>query len=398
MQFLPTGGQTALAMHKIASSLVIPITLVEPQMTDLHHSPFNAALLHAILLAYPDVSISFIGFQRHVDIVSSILKQNAVELWGRVTWTYYPDFTTRYTFTRWFKSSNLISTVLCTNDRLLFCSISRMQLLQVKRAMTPNQLVRVVLHGELDNLDQVEERHSFKSLVSFQKVLLRPNPIGLRYLLLGNSIRDCIPPRYRAALANSGVIDHPYHFANLATSSTPIGTNLIFGIFGNAGDGKKLAEVVQKVRELTPRVRFKLIGFVSDAEAAQRLQGLVEDVGFIPISHRVFFERSQGVTHTLWIAEPNSYRLRASGTFFDALAHCKPMVYTSNAFLDAYLVDKPGIAIKCDSLDQVPGAIESLLKDTTPDSYLRSQELIVAFRKRFTPLVLAGHLAQELLW
>src|SRR5271163_255428 len=41
------------------------IALVEPQMEGILHAPFNAALLHAVLLAYPETAVSFCAFPGH---------------------------------------------------------------------------------------------------------------------------------------------------------------------------------------------------------------------------------------------------------------------------------------------------------------------------------------------
>ena len=59
-------------------------------MKGLFHAPFNAALLHAVVLAYPDRSVSFHGFPEHVRVVQEILEQNDPSILERIEWRRIP--------------------------------------------------------------------------------------------------------------------------------------------------------------------------------------------------------------------------------------------------------------------------------------------------------------------
>ncbi len=73
-------------------------------------------------------------------------------------------------------------------------------------------------------------------------------------------------------------------------------------------------------------------------------------------------------THCGW-APPGHFRLRASGTFFDALAYAKPLVYTTNSYIDSYYEQEPGIGVRCQTVEEVPQAILSLIEHHTIESY-----------------------------
>ena len=323
------------------------IAVVEPQTEGVFHAPFNAALLHTVAIAYPAVRVAFHAMLTHAQEVKEILCQVAPEIHSRVEWHAFPPSPSPSVAARWRFHHGLLRQVLALQQRTLFCSISRMQLLQLKRLMRRRKCapVRAVLHGELDLLE-----HATRSILqpfSLGRILSGANPKDLRYLLLGRSIRDHIPAQYQAAFANAGVCDHPYHFAPLlpANHSVPV-----FGIFGNAGDGRILESVARQVQSTHPHIRFRLIGFVSGAGAVERLRPFVEDVENLPVSRHTFIERAQGITHALWLAPADSFRLRASGTFFDALSYVKPLIYTANPFIDSYHAQEPNIGVRCETL------------------------------------------------
>jgi len=378
---------------------VKPICVLEPQMEGVHHAPFNAALLHAIALTYEEVPITFQGFPEHIGVVRSILEQHEPGLSERIVWYAMELPKNRGVLTRWLHGQRLIRQVLATRSRVLFCSISRMQLLQLKRAMRGDDVVRAVLHGDIDRLARPVEKGLLERFLSLHRVLLLVNPAGLRYVLPGESIRRCIPEAFQDALANSGVIDHPYHFPPAAgEDEVGIEGGLIFGTFGNTGKAEMLEEVARRVRMEDETVRFHLVGFLSDAEAVERVGTFVDGATDQPISRKEFLERARTITHTLWLAPADGFRLRASGTFFDALAYLKPLVYTANAYVDSYYADAPGIGIRCETVDEVVAAILKLASDKSSAEYDAMKREMVGFRERFTPAALALRLPEALLW
>jgi hypothetical protein len=372
-----------------------PIAVVEPQMEEIFHAPFNAALLHTVVLAYPDVPLSFRAFASHIEAVRGILADHAPALAERIEWRVIPALSARSILARWQRSARILREVLAPDESVLFASISRMELLQLKRVDGHKGLVRAVFHGDLDLLESPPRESFPMSLFSLQRVLLRPRPEWLRYIVLSRSIQDNIPEPFRQAFANSGVIDPPYHFFPVR----PVAANPpIFGIFGNTGDGRSLEEVVRAVKAVNPAIRFRLIGFLSDPATVDRLRPLVEDASHHPISRETFLERAQSITHALWLAPPEAFRLRASGSFFDALASAKPLVYTANAYIDPYYALEPGIGVRCPTLDDVPAAILDLAATISTESYATAVQAMERLRVRFTPEEQAKTLPAALQW
>lgn len=373
------------------------VAVIEPQMEGLFHAPFNAALLHAVVLACPDRTISFQAFPEHSRVVRQILEQNAPSVVERIEWRTVPPPQAKSLPARWLESRRSIRQAASSAGRVLFCSISRMQLLHLKNylAKRTRPQVRAVLHGDLDRITAKSKESFPASLFSLERVLQMSHPSSLRYLLLSESIRQHIPEEFQQALASSSAIDHPYHFPPIQPAAP---NALVFGTFGNTGDGRLLEQVARRVKELDPSVNFRLIGFLSNQEAVERLRPFVDDVTDKPISRETFIARTQGITHTLWLAPPDSFRLRASGTFFDALAYGKPLVYTANPYIDSYFSLEPGIGVRCQSLEDAPSAILKLVQSHTQPAYSEAQGAIERLRQRFTPEELAKTLPTRMAW
>lgn len=396
-----------------ASAAIAAIAVVEPQMEAVFHAPFNAALLHAVLLAYPAAAVSFRAFPEHAREVRGILDEQSPGLAARVEWRVVPFAAGGSVVHRWRQSGRAIREVLGRfpnhspnhypdrHERVLFCSLSRMQLLQLKRAMRRSDRVRAVLHGDLDQLERPPRERFPMRLFALERVLERPHPAGLRYLLLGDSIRERLPERLRPAFANPGVIDHPYHFFPVRAAGAR-GPRLpaapVFGIFGNSGSGRQLEAVARAVKAVDPTIRFRLVGFVADQAAVERLRPFVEDVGHQPIPRATFLKRAEEITHALWLAPQNSFRLRASGTFFDALAYAKPLIYTANPYIDGYFDRAPGIGTRCATAAAVPQAILAAVASHSEAAYGAQRAAIERLRERFAPAALAGTLPAALAW
>jgi hypothetical protein len=366
-------------------------------MEGMVHAPFNAALLETVSLAYPNSPISFGALPSHTAAVQELLAQHAPDLLHRITWHSLAVPASASVVTRWLHNRRLLRHVLERRHRTLFCSISRMQLLQLKRMMLGRDTghVRAVLHGELDVIDGGAEHNSSRHPFSLARVLLSPQPTGLRYVLLGRTILDNIPAQFRASFLNAGVLEHPYHFASPAqvVEGPPV-----IGIFGNVGDGSLLESVARSVKSKDPSICFRLIGFLSDQSAVERLHSVVEDAHHEPLARTAFAERTHRITHAMWLAPPGSFRLRASGTFFDALSFVKPLVFTANSFIDGYFALEPGIGWRSESVSDVPETILNLVRDHNSERYAAAQAAILRLRERFTPQAQAKFLPEALDW
>ena len=371
------------------------IVLIEPQMEGVHHAPFNAALLHATALAYPAAPLGFRADSGHVLAVREIIAEHAPAVLERVAWSDL-QIPRGSMAARWLTGRRLLRSFVREDSRLLFCSISRLQLLLLKDALASRAApVCAVLHGELEQIESPSTERFPKNLFGLERALALPHPPSLRYLLLSESIQASIPGRLRTAFTNSSVLDHPYHFRPFDPDEEP--PPLSFGIFGNTGSAHQLEEVARRVKAQRPDVRFRVVGFVESA-AADRLEGLIDNAPTAPIDRTSYLASGASLAYALWLANPGGFRLRASGTFFDALSFAKPLIYTANLFIDPYHALEPRLGVRCATLEDVAAAILERATPVLPASYAEDVGAILRFRERFTPQALAARLPAILGW
>ena len=380
------------------------IAVVEPQMDQGYHAAFNAAMLHTAVLAFPGSPVSFRSFPRHGAVVRGILEQHAPEAAAQVEWRTAEPPPSSSVVARWRYNRKLLQGVLGSGERVLLTSASRLQLMQLKGLVRKGRRVTVVLHGDLDQLETPPPEGFPKTLWSLARVLSAPAPAGLHFIVLSESIRRNIPPQFHA-LDNAGVVDFPFYSNPIPPPDTPPDTPLsadhppIFGVLGNTGSGLLFEQVARAVKQIDPAIRFRLAGFLENQAAVERLQPFVEDATVEMTPRATYVERASSLRYALWLAEPGTFRLRASGTFFDALAFGKPLIYVTNPFIDGYLSAQDGaeqVGIRCDSVQEVPAAILRAAQED-PATYNARVAAILRLRERFTPQVLASSLRDAML-
>ena len=360
------------------------IRVVEPQIAHVGHSPTNAAFLHTAFLAFPSYRVSYSAMPEQLRAVRDILDRYAPEIVEKIEWRTIEEPSENGQRAWWRWSWRTIKGYLGKDERVLFTSLSRMQIFQTKWLMRlhPGAQIRVVLHGDLEELLHPRRDRFPLSLLSVANVLKSRTPKGLRYLLLGRSIFENVPAEFHELTDHAGIVDIPSHFPDFVPQPVD---ELVFGTFGNSGEGHELEEVVRAVKAQRPNVRFRLVGFLSGPEPVARLAPFVERADFAPLTRAQFIENAREVTHTLWVTRPGGFRLRASATFFDALGIAAPLVYTRNPYIDAYRDAAPGIGWPCADTEAVIREVVRVADAFDPEAYREQQAAMLRFRTRFLP-------------
>lgn len=361
------------------------IIIIEPQNESLFHAPFNAALLHSFKLAFQDHEISFTGMIKHVNVVTNILTKNSpIDGYRVITHILLPPKTQKK-IDRFLWSWRLFSKLSKEYDILVLASASRMHLAQLQALtfISKKPSIYVVLHGELESIYNLNNKFP-QSLLSLKSLLKREGAKRLNYFVLGDSLMKNIPSEYKHLIKNSFVIDHPYHFSN-TLSPLDASPTLTFGIFGNSGDGELLYQLVNKVHSTLPNIKFMMIGFVGEGKSKGPLADHVEGLTETPLSREAYESAANKISHALFITELNGYKLRASGTFFDALSFLKPLLFISNNFVNHYWSECPPIGTKCTDIDEMANKIIEIYKNFNETSYREQQKAMQTYRARFTP-------------
>jgi hypothetical protein len=198
-------------------------------------------------------------------------------------------------------------------------------------------------------------------------------------------------------------LDLPYFFADEAeepsvpTTGAPTGTErerarlageLAFGFFGIARPENFLAfsKLASRVRAHVPRAQFRLVGFVRDRELldlpeAKDVLGLTLE----PLSVAEFRHLAAAVDYAVWTRDSDTYRLRASASFLDALSHVKPLISLESPFISDCFGRMGDIGHLASEPQALEDTILGLLRAFSEDRYQRQRNNIRTGRRRFSP-------------
>ena len=137
---------------------------------------------------------------------------------------------------------------------------------------------------------------------------------------------------------------------------------------------------------------FSIIGRV-DGNAAVRLREADVFAPSARLSWDDYRSRASAIHYSLGIADPEPYRLTASGSFLDSLSYVKPGLFLRNRYVEACFERLGDIGYLCDSVDHMVETARTIVSAPPIDRYLAQCENIRRGRGMFSPAAVAGELA-----
>ena len=380
--------------------------LVEPQCCGFEHATFNAALLHTVLLAYPDTCVSFMGETEHLEWVRSDLVRIAGVDAHRVEWReILIPARKRGGWKRLGSELRWCRRVLRQASKdgancLVLCSITDTGLLALKALMHlqgTSVPVLAVPHSILNSILGRQPRKPWNWLISLRHVLMLPHPKCLRYIALGGSIYRALAEALPNATPHFRTLDPPYLWHHGSTLDD-IGEVQVLR-FGYLGVGTKgfdlfyrLASDVQGAKCEKP-YELMMIGFLT-GQGSDLISGqeLVKGVSYTPLSREEYSQRASSVTYAVGTWRPEGYRLTASVSFLDAMSYVKPGIYLRNPYIEYYFGKMGDIGYLCDTYEEMRDVMISVLNEFPFARYRQQCENIRHGRRIFEPQVLAPQL------
>jgi hypothetical protein len=231
-------------------------------------------------------------------------------------------------------------------------------------------------------------------LLHLHQILKLPHPKQLRYIALGGSISMSLQRHFPQFARHFSSMDHPWFFAEPGRrDSIPAPRMARFGYFGAAYKGgmdlfHRLAEAIHQVSRGTD---FLLIGFVPQG-VERRYDDHIDGVSSTPLSSHEYDRRAASITHAVWTANPNNYRLAASASFLDAVSYVKPGLYLRNEYVEYYFQHMGDIGYLCDSYQEMEAIARSIADDFPAERYRQQCVNIEQGRRVFEPSAVAQQL------
>lgn len=366
------------------------IILCEPQCVGFEHCQVNSAFTAVIHEAFPGEELLFLAEGGHLEQVRNQLKQHNVEI------TYRQISVPKRSLSslgRYDRDSALVRTVFETSEgigagRIVFCSITCPIMIAIKRLLPEYPRIRclAIPHGLLRDISRPPVR-----LVEipfwFRFWFSHFNNDRLQFLVYGQPILDDLVSVLPHMSRYAGALDHPYFYQPAGDMAHSFGEAVKFGFFGVVHRGKgadamyRLAEDVGRVG-LGDRSVFTLIGYLNDKHLDHLLNSKLNiPSAYKPLDREAFSAYAKEIDYSVYLYRPNSYRLTASGAFFDALSYVKPIITLKNPFFEYYFNRFGDIGYLCSSYAEVRDCVVEVIQSKPEDRYQEQCRNILAARE-----------------
>ena len=378
------------------------VCVCEPVCRGFEHGLVNTAILHTVLLAFPEASCTFAAEEEHCNRVRANLTERDPADAARVRWesiSIPPRLTsTRKRLPFEFGTLRQVFDIARRQNAglLFFSSATELGLFALKMLLfrgRPPFRIQAMLHNVLASLQTVRKK-PFSRFRGLPAVFALPQPAGLRYIALGESISRHLRAIHPKAAQYFDVLDLPHEWATSNPLPVSPGKPILFGFLGvSQGKGfRTFADVAKGVRVAEPSARFSLAGHLNSPADCAQYSGITEDAECRPLSDEEYRRRGLALTYAVWTADPEHYGLVASATFLDTLSLIKPCIYLHNPYIDSYASRMGDIGYGCRNVKEMQDLVISLLRSFPAERYRQQCENILRGRDIFSPRVVSGHL------
>lgn len=315
------------------------IIIVEPVRFGLEHQAFNAALLQAVVAAFPTEEVQFWADQSHLDsvaemvdpvlgvkLVAAAVAPRRASLWQR----FGPD-------------SRLVRQALGfarqPGCRVIFSSISIPLLWACRLAGggTTHQ-VGGVLHGGLAELRWRPRFNLWKRWTSLRWALTN-GPQWMRFWVLEQSIAEALGRFAPELVSRFAVFPHPLPPDLVSVSHQAPQAPLAIGLLGLATPQKGLLRFLTVAEALQgKRTEFHLVGRVHHDwrnKVEGRLGVLALQPELQPMARELFVSRARQLSYAAFFFDGEHYALTASGVLLDCIALGIPLLGCRHPLFDA---------------------------------------------------------------
>lgn len=380
------------------------IILCEPQCEGFEHVEVNSALLRFIRYAFADEKIIFLAERHHLEQV----QKNALDAQLDNIEYQTINIPARH-------SSNLKRQLdeysLCKMvfniakqknvQKILFCSVTSPGLIAIKLLLRIFKQIKVVVipHSILEQITQRPSLKPWKYIYWIKVPMVLANNDQIRYLLLGQSIKEQIENLFPSLEHYISSIHLPYKFEYFEKSIATFKDVISFGSFGVGHRGKgtellfKMAEEIKQLR-LNHKVVFMLIGpIVENYIRSLQSESVVTPSPDEPMSREEFSSFAKAVDYAVFFYKPTSYRFTASGALFDAFSYVKPIIAIKNPYFEYYFKIMGDIGYLCDNYEEMKAIIVGILENPPTERYQAQCQNILQAREQLKAEKMVGSIA-----
>jgi hypothetical protein len=380
------------------------IVLFEPQCAGFAHEQFNAGFLLGYSLAYPENKIIFFGERDHIKCIKNILECSNIVLKNvefteikipksdslssaRVTFQYYKLFKKVLSFAIENRcigfvllsiySYNLIPLkVILIDDYYRALSIhivmhGTLEFIKRKSALFPNSILRDFSYPLTEYIDKIripkeEQYNNYLYEKLFKLSVLLPSNRNITYYVFREDTLEKLKKYLPQVFLHFRCVDLPYIY-KIKDSNTNYRRNTDTKLFATIGKGDSAAvrNIVNRLSADKKNVKRYEIRIIGGGGNDTEIRG-IREIKFVGSGRRLtreeIEEQIRDVQYVLFFYNEDSYELSTSGSFFDAVAYGKPIIFLKNVCFDFYY-RKYKFGYRCDNLDEMITCIKKIIND-----------------------------------
>ncbi len=373
------------------------IILCEPQCSGYSHEQFNAGTLYGYSLAYPDEKIIFFAEKEHIKCIQKIynlanLSFKNIEFFEM----NIPESKKLASILVIFKYYSLLKYLLnyaSDNNcyKIAFLSIYTFNLLPLKylifKLRTPFKF-NIAMHGTLEFIkrknilfhsnfinkiiNRIKSKFNiiteinnapvnnflYEKLFTFSLKIQNKN---IKYFVF----RDDIPEKIRIYLPtiyqHFKSIDLPYIFKDTYFLNSGVFKKKI--VFATIGQGDlnsiyKIVDNLSQISKISNKYEIRIIGGNNRKNIRNEYTNVVhygDNLSRDKIEHIC-----KEVNYFLFFYNSEFYELTTSGSFFDAIAYCKPIIFLKNNCFDFYY-QKYNFGYRCSNITEMINVLTNII-------------------------------------
>ncbi|WIH23933.1 hypothetical protein [Photobacterium damselae] len=158
-----------------------------------------------------------------------------------------------------------------------------------------------------------------------------------KIVVLGSSIKKNLVKLTNISYEQILTINHPYRYGDIP--NTPQSNDkIIIGFIGVANKDKGFDILISALSHLAnSKFKFVHVGPKNNKFSYENISTVFRSNELV--SDKEFKNEISKLDYIILPLPDSEYKLRASGTFFDAVNFEKPIIYTSNDFIESYVKD-----------------------------------------------------------
>lgn len=221
-------------------------------------------------------------------------------------------------------------------DKIVFTSLFPVTHFLIKRFFFLSRAEKyIVLHGELKQIE-VFSNPLLKVLGKFLRAALLYKVSHLKYIVLGENIRDTVVSKNWLQPQEIICMEHPYDFKDtLEKVSDSQHTRL--AVLGSASFNKGTHHFISLAAEnRNPKLKFEIIGALADPKLQPLMHDQIQYFKERFVSSSDYNLALSGTDAAVFFLDEKEYAYTASAAFLDAVKYKIPVLAVTNGYFRNY--------------------------------------------------------------